>query len=148
MGNRTDVTGRSRLDVVGLDTEAIAEILRDFGVVVAYQFGSRALGRAGPESDLDIAVLTETRPSLLDRQRLADRIRIATAVPDVDVVVLTDAPLELRGRVVQEGRLIYSVDEARRVSFEGRTRSEYFDFLPTLQQHTRRFLRRVAERGL
>jgi alkylation response protein AidB-like acyl-CoA dehydrogenase len=49
---------------------------------------------------------------------------------------------------VQEGRVIYSTDEPARVAFEGRTRSEYFDYLPTLQAHTRRYLYQVASRGL
>jgi hypothetical protein len=88
------------------------------------------------------------RPGLLERARLADLLAQALQVPDVDLVVLDEATLELRGRVLQEGRLIFSSDESRRVAFEVRTRSEYFDFLPTLQAHTRRYIRQVAEHGL
>ncbi len=69
-------------------------------------------------------------------------------VPHVDIVALDRASLELRGRVVQEGRPIYSADEPGRVAFEVRTRSEYFDFLPTLRTLEQSYLRRVAERGL
>jgi hypothetical protein len=50
--------------------------------------------------------------------------------------------------VLQEGRLLYSADEPGRVAFEVRTRSEYFDFLPTQRAHRDRFLRRVAAEGL
>jgi len=52
------------------------------------------------------------------------------------------------GRVLEEGRLLYSADEPGRVAFEVRTRSEYFDFLPTQRAHRDQFLRRVAAGGL
>ena len=53
----------------------------------------------------------------------------------------------MRGRVLEEGRLLYSTDEPGRVDFEVRTRSEYFDFLPTQRAHRDQFLRRVAAGG-
>jgi hypothetical protein len=49
---------------------------------------------------------------------------------------------------VQAGRLIFSAEEPRRVAFEVRTRSEYFDYLPTLRAHTNRYVQQVAEGGL
>ncbi len=126
----------------------MASILREAGVVVAYLFGSRAAGRHGPASDADVAVLLDGQMELLDREVLADRLARALGVLDVDVVVLDTAPLELRGRVVQEGKVLFSADEARRVAFEVATRSQYFDFLPVLRAHTRRYLRQVAREGL
>jgi predicted nucleotidyltransferase len=118
------------------------------GVIAAYLFGSRARGEATEGSDLDVAVLVGGPFGLLERERLADRLAAASGVAEVDVVVLDTAPLELRGRVVREGRLLYSSDEPARVAFHVRTLSEYFDFLPTLEGHTRRYLRQVARRGL
>lgn len=64
------------------------------------------------------------------------------------VVKAVQAPLRLRGRVLEEGRLLYSADEPGRVTFEVRTRSEYFDFLPTQRAYRDHFLRRVAVQGL
>lgn len=125
----------------------VERILADAGVVVAYLFGSQAHGRDRPDSDADIAVLTERRLDLLEREVLADRLAPALGVPDVDLVVLDEASLELRGRVVQEGVLLYSRDEPRRVAFESRTRSEWFDYQPTLEAHTRRWLRQLAEQA-
>lgn len=90
-----------------------------------------------------------SRPlALLERERLAADLARAFGVSDVDVVSLDRATLELRGRVVQEGRQIYCVDEPARVAFEVRTRSEYFDFVPTLRELERSYLARVSERGL
>ncbi|HUP01014.1 MAG TPA: hypothetical protein VM737_05770 [Gemmatimonadota bacterium] len=56
----------------------------------------------------------------------------ARARPDFHLEVrdLEDLPLVVRGRVLTEGALIGSNDESRRVSFETRTRLQYFDFLP------------------
>lgn len=127
------------------DSAQIGRILADSGVAVAYLFGSRALGRPRPDSDADVAVLTERPLDLLERGVLADRLARALDVPEVDLVVLEEASLELRGHVVQEGTVLHSDDEPRRVAFETRTRSEWFDYRPTLEAHTRRWLRQLAE---
>lgn len=125
--------------------ERMEPVLRDAGLRAAYLFGSRHDGTAGPSSDLDLAVLVGGPMGLLDEQRLAAELESVLDVT-VDVVVLDRASLELRGRVVQEGALVYRGDEPARVAFEVRTRSEYLDFLPTLREHTRRYLEHVAER--
>lgn len=132
----------------GVALDEIRAALREAGVVIAYLFGSRATGTARAQSDADVAALPGRPLGLLERERLAGRLAVAFGVPDVDLVMLDQAPLELRGRVVTEGRLLFSADERRRVAFEVRTRSEYFDFLPQLAALTQAKLRRVAERGL
>lgn len=118
------------------------------GVQFAYLFGSRATGRHRPTSDADIAIMPGRSLSLLDEAGLADQLAQALQVPAVDLVDLRRAPLRVRGRILAEGRLLYSADEPGRVAFEVRTRSEYFDFLPTQRVHRDRFLRRVAAEGL
>jgi uncharacterized protein len=128
--------------------ESVDTILADVGIRFAYLFGSRASGRARATSDADVAVMPERRLALLERERLAARLTAAMGVPDVDVVSLDRAPLELRGRIVQEGQLMYSADEPARVAFEVRTRSEYFDFLPALERLQRSYLAHVADHGL
>ena len=126
---------------------SIETILGDEDIRFAYLFGSRAAGTAHARSDADIAVMP-SRTLGLERERLALGLVRALGVPDVDLIALDRAALELRGRVVQEGRPIYSADEPARVAFEVRTRSEYFDFVPTLRALERSYLARVAERGL
>ncbi|MGH2556843.1 MAG: type VII toxin-antitoxin system MntA family adenylyltransferase antitoxin [Actinomycetota bacterium] len=128
--------------------EELEEIFRKAGVLVAYLFGSRARGRHRETSDADVAVLLDGERGLLEQEALADQLARAMGLPDVDLIVLDEAPLEMRGRVVQEGRVLFSADEARRVAFEVLTRSQYFDFLPILEAHTRRYLRQVAREGL
>ncbi|MGH3995943.1 MAG: type VII toxin-antitoxin system MntA family adenylyltransferase antitoxin [Pseudonocardiaceae bacterium] len=111
-------------------------------------FGSRATGRHRPTSDADIAIMPGRPLDLLAEAGVADQLAQALQVPAVDLVDLQRAPLGLRGRVLAEGRLLYSADEPGRVAYELRTRSEYFDFLPTQRAHRDRFLQRVAAEGL
>jgi|SRR6266542_1528502 len=129
-------------------SKEVAPVFERAGVIVAYLYGSRAKGTNRATSDADVAVLLDGPMELLDQEALADALANALDVPDVDIIVLDRASLELRGRVVQEGRLMYSRDDARRVAFEVRTRSEYLDFLPVLEAHTRRYLHQVAREGL
>lgn len=117
-------------------------------MVFAYLFGSRATGTAHSDSDADIAIMIDRRIGLLERERLALDLAEALGSPEADVVVLAEADLELRGKIIQEGRVIFSSDDARRVAFEVETRTDYFDFLPHLQMQTAGFLHRIAERGL
>jgi predicted nucleotidyltransferase len=134
---------------VAIANQSSAEAaFRGAGIRFAYLFGSRASGRASAGSDADVAVMPSRPLGLFERERLALSLVRAIGVSDVDVVFLDEATLELRGRVVQEGKTIDSADELARVGFEVRTRSEYFDFAPTLRVLERSYLRRIAERGL
>ena len=131
-----------------MSRSAVDRVLAAAGVQFAYLFGSRATGQHRPTSDADIAIKPGQPLDLLAEVGLAGRLAQALQVPAVDLVDLRRAPLWLRGRVLEEGRLLYSADEPGRVAFEVRTRSEYFDFLPTQRAHRDQFLRRVAVRGL
>jgi uncharacterized protein len=128
--------------------EDVDALLADAGVQFAYLFGSRATGRERPDSDADIAIMVDRPMELLDEAVLADRLARTLGVPSVDLLDLGRASLRMRGRVLAEGRRIFSVDEPARVAFEVRSRSEYFDFLPTHRAHRDAFLRRVAAGGL
>ncbi len=142
---------RGRLTLAGVavkDDPSVAAILSGAGVRFAYLFGSRASGQDQDNSDADIAVMPSRPLGLLERERLSLGLTRALDVPEVDLISLDRASLELRGRVIQDGVRIFSVDEPARVGFEVRTRSEYFDFVPTLRVLERSYLARVAERGL
>lgn len=127
---------------------AVVAVLADAGVQFAYLFGSQATGTATEDSDADVAVMPGRELGLHDLGGLVSSLQVAFGLPKVDLVLLDRADLELRGRVVQEGKLIYSADEPARVDFEVRTLSEYLDFLPTLKELERSYLRHVARRGL
>ena len=126
----------------------LGEVWTRHGVAVAYLFGSRAEGTARPSSDHDVAVLfTDAHPALDATVRLGADLA-AVLGTDVDVVDLDRAPLELRGRVAERGRLLHSSDEARRVRFEVDARLRWIEFRPVVEATTRAYLRRVAAEGL
>ena len=129
-----------------MNLSSVDAVLTRAGVAFAYLFGSRATGRHCAGSDADVGIKVERPLRLLEE--VAQALASALDVPAVDLVDLDRAPLRLKGRIVQEGQLLFSADEPARVAFEVRTRSEYLDFRPTLDTHRRRFLQRVAAGGL
>jgi predicted nucleotidyltransferase len=107
-------------------------------VALAYLHGSQASRQATPLSDIDVAIVTEG--DLPPRDRLRMELTLETTLAtvlgrDVDVRVINQAPLAVRGKVVQTGILLYARDDATRVNFETSVRSAYFDFLPVLHYH-------------
>jgi predicted nucleotidyltransferase len=102
-----------------------------------YLYGSVARGTAGPQSDIDIGVLFSRRPpATLDSQPYeveADLERLLGRA--VQVVELNRAPVDLRARVLREGRLLVDLDRSARIRFEVQTRNEAFDLEPILTRY-------------
>lgn len=126
----------------------LAEVLADSSAAFAFAFGSRVRGDHRPDSDLDIAIMLDGDLSLLQRSALAGRLADAAGLPEVDLVILGDACLELKARTLREGELLYSRDEPGRVAFQVRTFSEFFDFEPVLKRHQARLIHQFAGQGL
>lgn len=131
------------------------------GVGFAYLYGSRARGDFRADSDVDVAVQLDARTppeSYLDRrlelwQRLAGELaeELRGGGPadgevdgEVDLVVLNEAPLPLRGRVVRDRVVLFSADEAGRVDFESLTAREFGDFHPFAEELAVAYLHDVA----
>ncbi|MGH3096622.1 MAG: hypothetical protein ACRDMV_11575 [Streptosporangiales bacterium] len=60
------------------------------------------------------------------------------------MVVLNDAPLPLRGRIVQRHETIYSVDEPGRVELESRVFREFEDFNIAFRGFEKELLAEIA----
>lgn len=109
-------------------------------IAAAYLFGSTARGTAGPDSDVDLAVLPQaptsgTLASLhLD---LEDAIERLLGRP-VQLAALHLAPVDLVHRVLRDGVLVCDRDRSKRIAFEVRARNEYFDLLPILERYRSR----------
>lgn len=118
--------------------QAIADVFRPrTDVSAVYLFGSTARGEARPDSDVDIAVLFDVAPrSALDGPRfvLEGELERALRRP-VDLVVLNDAPVDLRIRVLRDGELLIDRNPVTRVAYEVRTRNEAFDLEPVLARY-------------
>ncbi|MEQ3553095.1 nucleotidyltransferase domain-containing protein [Pseudonocardia nematodicida] len=88
----------------------------------AYLFGSRATGRARPDSDVDVAVLLDDGLPAHEADRVAasvgERLSAESGLARIEVVVLNDAELRFAGRVLRDRVVIFSRDEERRVAYE------------------------------
>ncbi|MGH3788191.1 MAG: type VII toxin-antitoxin system MntA family adenylyltransferase antitoxin [Pseudonocardiaceae bacterium] len=124
-----EASGSPALSTHGL-TERLRQVLADApGVLVAYLYGSHARGRAGPLSDVDVALLLDGDDE--DRRlELTAAIAHAVAPARADVVVLNDAPPALSYRALRDGTVLASRDERARVQHWVRTVDSYLDMAP------------------
>lgn len=100
-------------------------------VLFAYVFGSTARGDDRPDSDVDVAVFID--PRMVDSLPASYRSIILAGLisclgrNDIDLVLLNVAPTVLSHRVLRDGRLLLSRNEAQRVEFAERVMRNYFD---------------------
>jgi len=130
-------------------TEQLRQVFATHGVVLAYLFGSQAEGKAGPISDVDIAVLLGPQ---VDRERWfqvqLDLIGELTSLfhrNDVDVVILNEATPVLAYEVVRSGQVLYEAEPGTRVDYEVTALRRYADTEPLRRLQDRRLLERVEE---
>ncbi len=113
----------------GAGRERLAHALDRAPVVAAYLFGSQAAGAAGPLSDIDVAVATDSptdaRQAL--RVELLRRATEALGTDEVDLVLLDAAPPLLAHRVLRDGELLVDRDPRGRVAFETHALLQYLD---------------------
>lgn len=129
-----------------------AIVLAKYPVDIAYLYGSVARRRPLPSSDVDIALVLTESPAPYAQLKLELDIQAALedacGLSGLDVRAINHAPLTARGRIVQEGVLLYERDKDRRVAFEALTRRKYFDYRPTAERMQRAFLDHVRRKGL
>lgn len=119
-------------------------LLQEDTVAFAYAHGSFLTGR--PCHDVDLAVYSSAEENSdlsyeLGLEVELERILREAGYPlPVDVRLLNRAPLAFRYRVIREGILLLSRDEALQVDFETRTFSQYFDFAPFQRAYLREVL--------
>lgn len=102
-----------------LDAAALRERLRGHGVVFALVFGSRAEGRARPDSDVDLAVWA---PGAVDDWALRGELG-----DTVDLLDLRRAPDALAGRVAMTGVVLLDDDPPARIRWQAGTRKRHLD---------------------
>ena len=142
------------MDTVLLDrlSTAAGPHFARLGVLAAYAYGSRVAGRPLPGSDLDVGYYTfgyRRREGLLAREEMRIASLLSDAIgAEVDLRNLADAPLELRGRVLEEGLRIFSGDDVERVDLERDLLGRYHDYKEEFRRMHEIRLRRTAEGGL
>ena len=118
----------------------------------AYLFGSQAKNEAGRLSDIDIAVYLDEK--IDEYKRFDIRLKlIAKAISlletdKIDLVILNDIPLSLPYRVVRDGKIVYCRDELKRIHFEARIMTRYFDRKYYYDRHTELSIEAIAKEGI
>ncbi len=109
-------------------------------VIAAYQFGSTVRGKAGPLSDLDIAlILDESAPTGADlayaEGLLSYRIQriLNTQASEIDLMSLNGRSISFQHTVIRTGRVIYDAHPEARHCYERKITQAYLDFEPTLR---------------
>ena len=148
MAQRQQEAGRIRTRL----GKVLPSVLARYPVDAAYVYGSVARGTVTPFSDVDVALLLTTPLPPYERLKLEltiqGEIEAASGLSPVDVRAINQAPLLVRGRIVQEGVLLYERDRVRRVAFEVATRKRYFDFAPAARRLRDAFLQHIRREGL
>ncbi|MFH1338474.1 MAG: nucleotidyltransferase domain-containing protein [Candidatus Omnitrophota bacterium] len=110
-------------------------------IELVYIFGSVAQARINILSDIDIAILLDTK-EVDDRlynygykaQILTDLMKLLRT-NNVDLVILNEANPLLRHRVLYFGKLIYFKSERKRIQFQVETIDKYVDFKQLFKSH-------------
>jgi predicted nucleotidyltransferase len=97
--------------------EALPEML------AAYAFGSRVTGLAGPDSDLDLAVLVRTYADPTALWQLAGELSDVAGCP-VDLLDLRAASTVMQYQVLTTGRRLWAADALSAGLFEAYVLSE------------------------
>ena len=119
--------------------EKITYLFIDYPYIAsAYLFGSYATGKAGPMSDVDLAILLKDnapkgRSLMHDEDYLSYRIADALQAKEVDLIELNRQGLIFVHNVLKTGKLIYDADPGFRIRFVTKIISDYCDFEPTLR---------------
>lgn len=129
-------------------------ILRDFfhsrgDVIFAYLFGSVAEDRAGPLSDIDIAVyLDEKGDHFRQRLLVMEELSIRLGTEDFDLIALNEAPIVLKHEIIRSG-IVLKENREQRVSFEIDVLREYLDtgYLRGVQRESLKHHFRRGARG-
>ena len=106
-------------------------------------FGSAAQGRLRPDSDIDLAFLSDRQLNEYDVFMIAQELAELLG-QDVDLVYLRNASTVLTAQIIGKGKVILEKDEAQRMAFAMNAFKNY----AKLNEERQCILDRFKERGL
>jgi len=110
-----------------IDKERITRIAKKYGIVFVILFGSKArLEKPNSETDIDIAVLTKSKPDYKLFGKLFSEFSDVFRGENVDVRFLNDSDLLFRHSVVRDGVLLYG-SEKKYLEYKLLTIKRYVD---------------------
>lgn len=109
--------------------EAYEYLRADKDILFAYLFGSLARKKAGPLSDVDIAVYCREGASFPEKKLdILGNLMNILKTDEIDLVILNRAPLALRMKILENKRVIVDKAPLIRHRYESLTMRQYFDF--------------------
>jgi predicted nucleotidyltransferase len=109
---------------IKVQTKVANFLIKKVSPYLVYIFGSTIKGTSNRNSDIDIAYLSDQNfdeyEIFMLAQELADIINI-----DVDLIDLKKASTVFQGQIVSTGRVIYCVDNIKRMDYEMRALKMY-----------------------
>lgn len=134
-----------KMQIRDFNNSYIKDILEKNGCLFTYLFGSQVTGDTGPISDIDIAVFLKEELDLGERfkRRLDIQEDLAKFFKSesIDIVVLNDAYPLLEHRILRQGKLIFSVDNKKRLDYETKAIMRYLDWQPHSQKFAEELLK-------
>jgi len=116
-------------NILSLIPEAVIYLRARKDVSFAYLFGSMAKGRKLPLSDIDIAVYLSGDLGLgMKKLKILGGLTECLKTDEVDLVLLNNAPITLRRKILENSKVIIDKDPFLRHKYESLTIREYFDF--------------------
>ncbi len=112
-------------------------------VQLAVLFGSRARGRGGPRSDVDLGLILapDSRAERLGIEATAGR----AANREVDVVYLEEAPPLLRFQIARDGVVLVALNSRLWPRFKARAMVDWWDWAPAARKIHAAHIRRLRE---
>jgi predicted nucleotidyltransferase len=111
--------------------------LNKLGIVAVYLFGSVAIGRRSPMSDIDIGIIFRSVESLGSTKETYPYLYnfFTELYPSfcLDIVFLQSSPLTLQHDAIKNGKVIFDMDPMQRANYEAEVIKRYLDFKPVLK---------------
>ena len=97
-------------------------------IIFAYIFGSYGKGKITPLSDVDIAVYLDTKGKIWERKlELLSIIIDILQTDEINFIILNETTPSLVCSILDTGKLLFSKDEIKRISFFVKNLKEYLD---------------------
>lgn len=125
--------------------DLISFFAKNENILTVYLFGSYGTKNQNALSDIDIAVLFETNPPLLDELYISAEVCSVLGRDDVDLVNLKAAPVLLQHQIVATGEKIFERAPEHTQDFIEEMLEEHHDYAVIMQKFHEDFKRGLLE---
>ena len=123
----------------------LTKVFRNYpGIQAVYMFGSAASGKVHQESDIDLAIIPDTKK--LREQKLAILIDLAReGFSNVDLVFLGNEDIVLQYEAIRQNIVVYETPSFDRGSTYSRIVRQYLDLYPYLTVQRQAYKKRIID---